>query len=452
MVNETLLQELSTSTVGIYGYGNTGRCLAEELSGRVGEIIVYDDCRPSEIKSGPLQESIQWVFSPKALQEDLDYLFVSPGIPGDHPILRQAREFNIPVWGDLELSYRLLGNESIWAVTGTNGKSTCTELLGCLLGEVFDQSSVAVCGNRGQPLISKVFDANQIQHYVVEVSSFQVENMETFSPDVGLLTNLGEDHMDYHRSIREYHGLKLELLRRVRTDGTVVVPESEADRSPSEGVERRTVDENAMAAGPVAWDPETGLTFGDSEIAPSEIPLPLREFPENLLLAVTALRDRLTADRIRRALDVFEPLPYRGEPVDTSNGKLVINDSKGTNPSAVIEQLNRREGPVHLVLGGEAKEVDYGRLIGAVRDSDVRSLTLAGEGSTTGELSDLLESESVSYTWVTDWETAVKQAYDRTRDGETLLLSPGGTSFDAFENYKDRGEQFDRWIREADQS
>lgn len=442
------LDRFADETVGIYGFGNTGRTLASELSGVVDELIVYEDDPTADPDEYETAENARWVLSPTVLQEELDFLLVSPGIPGDHPILRQAREFGVPVWGDLELAYRLMQDGTVWAITGTNGKSTCAELLGRLLEERYGESAVSVCGNRGSPFIHELLNTPS-EHYVVEVSSFQVENMEDFRPDAAILTNLGDDHMNYHETREEYHGLKLELLKRVPEGGRVVVPASEADRSWLQKRDTRALDTDAMRTGTLSWDPEEGLTMGDERIAAGTVPASLRQFPENLLSTLALVREDLTVEDVRGAFEAFDPLPYRAQPIPTDNGRTIINDSKGTNPSAVLEQLNRRDDPVHLVLGGEAKETNYEALVNAITDRDVRSVTLAGEGSTTERLAELCDRQSINYRRIDDWESAVKETAKTLEAGETLLLSPGGTSFDAFENYRDRGEQFDRWVREV---
>lgn len=454
MEPDELLSRLRNATVGIYGYGNTGRTLAKNLTGRVEEIIVYEDDPTAEPGDEPAGEGtdVRWVVAPTVLQDELDYLLVSPGIPGDHPMLRQAREFEIPVWGDLELSYRLMEEGTIWAITGTNGKSTCAELLGRLLEEEYGESAVAVCGNRGSPFLDELMVDDPPAHYVVEVSSFQVENMDRFQPDAALLTNLGDDHMNYHESTHEYHGLKLNLLKRVPEEKTVVLPDSEADRDWLERRDVRRVQMPHHQSDSFDYREGDGLYIGQELIPEDEIPESLRQFPENILTTLEAVKHQVNLRQVKEAFEAFEPLPYRAQPVETANGKIVINDSKGTNPSAVLEQLARRDEPIHLVLGGEAKQTNYDTLITVVQDRNVRSITLAGEGSTASVLSELCERESVNHRWIADWEEAVKTAYDSVDDGETLLLSPGGTSFDAFENYKQRGEEFDRWIREVDGS
>lgn len=445
----TSLERFDGKTVGIYGFGNTGRTLARELGEVANELVIYEDDPTADSDVDPIDAAdARWVFSPTVLQDELDYLLVSPGIPGDHSILRQAREFGIPVWGDLELSYRLMEEGTIWAITGTNGKSTCAELLGRLLEQLHGESAVSVCGNRGSPVLGELLNTPS-NHYVVEVSSFQVENLEEFQPDAALLTNLGDDHMNYHATMEEYHGLKLDLLKRVPEGNKIVLPVCQADRPWLQKRDVRAVDTEDMTTGSIEWDPADGLEVAGGVIPVESVPPSLRQFPENTLGTLELVREQLGVEEITKAFDSFDPLPYRAQPVSTDNGRTIINDSKGTNPSAVLEQLDRREGPVHLVLGGEAKETNYEGLVAALTDGDVLSVTLAGEGSTVARLAELCEQESIDFRRVDDWEAAIKKAVEALGTDETLLLSPGGTSFDAFENYRDRGEQFDRWVREV---
>lgn len=449
--NDMSLEELNEARVGIYGYGSTGESLVEILRPVAEQLVIYED-NPSNITSiaDSSEEDVTVVENPSILRRELDLMLSSPGIPGDHAMLRQARESGIPVWGEIELAYRIADGGTFWAVTGTNGKSTCSELAGHLLERKYGADRVAVCGNRGSPLIENVIDMPREAHYVVEVSSFQVEGLDGFQPDGTLLTNISDDHLDYHDSRYEYHGLKYELLRKTSQGGPLVLPQQRANRRwLQDRAAVRTFNRFEVNELPLEFSGERRIRFKNKVVDLKNVETELMLFPENIISVTALLFDEITVDQLRNGLETFQGLKFRAQEVDTSNGRRVINDSKGTNPSAVRELLERIEGDVRLVLGGGAKNADYGNLIETIRQRNTDSITIAGTGSTADRVERICSQEGLDYERLTDWEDAVKSTYARAGEGETVLLSPGGTSFDNFEDYRDRGKAFEQWIRES---
>jgi UDP-N-acetylmuramoylalanine--D-glutamate ligase len=442
---------VSDFTVGIYGYGRTGQKLVNHLADSVQQLIVYED-DPSTLRNERTDRdrNTEWVPSPQVLKHELDLMIASPGIPGDHPVLRQARESGIPVWDELEFAYRMAEGGTFWAITGTNGKSTSADLAGNLLKEKFGPERVSVCGNRGSPLTENILDGSPKNHYVVEVSSFQVEGLDSFSPDGALLTSLGDDHQNYHDSLYEYHSLKWNLLKRVKENGPIVLPKTEADRdwlSTRNSV--RPFDKGEVYGEDIHYVPGEGLRFRNDSVPSQTLDASLTLFPENVLGVVALLMDELDEMQIVEGLKSFRSLDYRAGTVDTIDGRRVINDSKGTNPSAVKKLVERLESPFSIVLGGGAKKTNYTELVETLAENSPESVVLAGTGSTAERVEALCKEVGLDYQRFENWENAVKTTFEQGDDGETIVLSPGGTSFDNFENYRDRGEAFDRWIEEA---
>lgn len=451
---QRLLDRLADERVGVYGFGTTGRSVVEHLLDRVGSLTVLEDAEPGEGSFDPddWPDSITWRIQPGQFKNDLDRLIVSPGVPGDHPFLRQAREAGVPVWGELELAYRLCEGR-IWGITGTNGKSTCAELVGAALRSRETPGTVSVCGNRGNPFLDSVMDAGgSIEEFVVEVSSFQVEGFDAFAPDASLLTNLGEDHRDRHGSLYEYHGLKWQLLKRTARAGRIVLP---ARHRRSEGWLARRPDV-VYAAG----DRTRGLTkdlrlangelqLADGRLALSSFPPVLRLFPENLLAGLALVFDGPTVEDVRSTLEAFTPPPHRVETLGSPDGVRVINDSKGTNPHAVRALLASVDAPVHLLLGGGDKDADYAPLVRDLEEARVQTVILCGDGSACEPLQALLEAHDLSYRRSREWEDGVKQLVRGASSGEWVVLSPAATSFDAFRDYRERGEAFRRWVGEV---
>lgn len=441
---------LRDRTLAVYGYGNTGQALVRELAGVVEELTVYDDDPSNLTATEEVSGSVDWIAEPEALKGRPDYLVASPGISGDHPILSEAREAGVPVWDEIEFSYRLVDEGTFWAVTGTNGKSTCTELAGRILAREHGEESVRVCGNRGSPLIENLDPTGEHRHYVVEVSSFQIEGFVDFAPDGALLTTLGDDHREYHDSLEAYHDLKLSLLDRVKQDGPVVVPARQADREdlPS-GANRRLFDNERVEGVPVEVTSGDTLRYGDETVSLEGLSPFLKLFRENVLGVGALLYDRVTPESIRAGLEEFEGLDFRAEEATIGEGSRVINDSKSTNPGAAKKLIERLDADLHVVLGGGAKNTNYKNLVEELDADTVKRRVLAGDGSTVGKLRERFEERGMAYEHYDDWETAVKETVRSTDGSETVVLSPGGTSFDAFENYRDRGRSFDRWIEEV---
>lgn len=444
--------ELEEMTVGIYGFGNTGQTLVRELSRSADRIIVYEDdpsdTRPSDLET--VNGAVRWVESPTVLHEIPDLLISSPGIPGDHPVLRQAREFGIPVWDEIELGYRLTENGTFWAITGTNGKSTAAELAGRVLEAEYGENRVRVCGNRGSPLVENLADDGSEYHYVVEVSSFQVEGLDTFAPDGALLTSLGDDHREYHNSRYEYRALKFDLLRRVVQGGPMVVPSTEEHHSwLKRHAGKRSFDERGARDVDVERTSDGRIRYENKDVRLDELSSSLSMFPENIMGVASLLHDNVSPESFIEGLRSFESLKYRAGRPEIVGERQVINDSKATNPTAVQKLLARLDEPFHLVLGGGAKNTDYGSLVDELVESEVVGMTLAGSGSTVERLKPLLRERGLDFREEKLWKDAVQSAYRDTSPGHVLVLSPGGTSFDAFDHYRDRGQSFDRWIGEA---
>ncbi|MGM0380397.1 MAG: UDP-N-acetylmuramoyl-L-alanine--D-glutamate ligase [bacterium] len=455
MSEDDIIENISSKTVGVYGFGRTGRAVAEVLTEWGVEIVVLDDLPPGEVEREDYLEidSISWQFQPEKLPENIELLVISPGLPREHKILKQARGRGIPVLGELELAYRLCEGK-IWAITGTNGKSTCTKLSGEFLSEMFAKN-FEVCGNLGRPLIKAVFegDNNSEDNYVVEVSSFQVEGMRDFAPDNSLLLNLGDDHQDRHSSLKEYHSLKIELMSRTASGGRVTVPYSlRGDRRLEHLGARCELNyfgkDFAGTVKKIKWTGE-GLNIEGKIIPREEFPLILRLYPENLLAVLTFINFSGDGDLIREVLGKFQPLPHRVEEIDTAAPVTVINDSKGTNPAAVEALIEKIDSSFSLVLGGGSKDSDFGRLFELLQDSKLRRLNICADSRLEARLQTLARENNLQFEIYQEWETAVKDLVKRAEPGEMVLLSPGATSFDEFDNYRRRGEKFRLWTKEA---
>lgn len=449
-----LLETLSDETVGVYGCGRTGKALLRALHPVVRELVVFDDGMNEPPRD--LREqfpSVQWRFKTEEFDPRVDRYIVSPGVPWSHPVLETARERGIPVWAELELAYRLCDGR-IWAITGTNAKSTCVKLVGSLLEARDRDRHVITCGNLGTPFVEAVRRADHPDRtdFVVEVSTFQIEGLQSFESHATLLTNLGDDHRDRHDSLKHYHDLKWELVRRTNERGVRALFQEDSEiRRRAKSLPNHSIrwfDRGGVSGLP--WQiNERGLHHSGETMSGQDLPGCLKLFPENLMGAIALVGDGISFDEIRRGITNFQPLRYRAEECPVPGPFRVINDSKGTNPHAVLHLVRRLNGPLRLVLGGKGKDTDFAPLFDHLSDRPLREVILAGSDPTVETLVGLAREREIPYRREHDWDRAVKRAVSEARSGETVVLSPGGSSFDAFDDYRDRGEKFTNWVKEA---
>jgi UDP-N-acetylmuramoylalanine--D-glutamate ligase len=337
----------------------------------------------------------------------------SPGVPNEAPVIVAAHDRGIPVLGELEIAWRLLPNRFV-AVTGTNGKTTTTELLGAIWRE--SGLPVAVAGNVGTPLSSLVGELDAEATIVCEVSSFQAEDSEALAPDTALLLNIEEDHLDRHGTFEAYREAKLRLFRNQTPEQVAVVPP---------GVE-------VPGAG-------RRVEFGDLPLPAGEIRLRGEHNLENARgAAAAALASGVPADAVAGALRSFAGVPHRLEEVATVNGVLYVNDSKATNVASAQRGIGAFEGGVHAILGGSLKGGGFVGLREVLGSHAVAAYLI-------GEAADRLEADleaTVPLRRSGDLATAVQEASAAAQPGEVVLLSPACASFDQFRDYEERGEAF----------
>jgi UDP-N-acetylmuramoylalanine--D-glutamate ligase len=342
-----------------------------------------------------------------SLLEGVGLVVKSPGVRHDHPVAAEARRRGIPVWDEVELGYRLLPNPKLLGVTGTNGKTTTVELLGAVFRAA--GRDVTLAGNVGLPLTS----VGRADWVVCELSSFQLEDVDQLRCEIAVLLNLEADHLDRHGSFEAYRAAKLRIFDRART---AIVPRGLGLR---------------------------GIEFSADDPLPAEPLIRGRHNRENAVAATLAARAAgIDDEAIATALRTFEGIPHRLETVARIRGVRYVNDSKATNVAAAIRALEAyRDTPVLLIAGGRGKHESFEPLAAAL-GPNVRVVYTIGE--TSHELAAAIGYRAAE---VGDLTIAVALAATRADPGDVVLLSPACTSYDQFENFEERGEEFRRLVQ-----
>ena len=448
--------DLAKRKVLVVGLGMSGLAAARAASDLGAKVTVIDSSmEPARADSvGELEKlGVEVLLGVTSLKDmsTYDLLVASPGVPGKAAPLEAARAAGIKVISELELGYRLLDNEFV-AVTGTNGKTTTTELAAKMLT---DGERVAVtCGNIGNPVAGLAGEVSPDDILVAEVSSFQLANIEEFSPRVAVLLNIAPDHYDWHTDFDDYFEAKARLIENQETDDVVVYNEEDGHcraialraRSKPVGFEGAPgsglwVEHGKVIAGPPLFDdPIDILTL-------SKVKLTGRHNLHNMM-AAAALAMGAGLSRVREVAATFEGLEHRMERVLDVEGVVFYNDSKATNPHASLHALASFPGPLVLILGGRNKGLDFAELSGMiasrVADGSLAGVVLMGESA--GEIRRSIGEASVLSGRMAleaqDLQDAVEKAFSICPRPGVVLFSPACASFDMFDDYMHRGRAF----------
>jgi UDP-N-acetylmuramoylalanine--D-glutamate ligase len=377
------------------------------------------------------------------LLADVDLVVRSPGVPWEAPLIAAAREKGIELIGELELAYRLLVTDRLVAVTGSNGKSTTT----ALLGEIFRRAGedVVVAGNIGVALTAVAAGLKPTTTVVAEVSSFQMEDAVTFRPRVAVLLNLAPDHLDRHGSPEEYYKMKWRIFENQRADDYAVLNADDPLSANRDDVPAAVLRFGLDAApGPGVWPAGDDVAY-DVRAQRGTL-LPARDVrlpgPHNLSNAMAAACAALAMDvpapAIAEALRDFAGLPHRLEFVAEVAGVRYVNDSKATNVASALTALATFETPIILIAGGKSKGEEFAALAAAARGK-VRLAVLYGAAA--GELAAVFDGV-LPIERADTIKEAVAVTAASARAGDVVLLSPACTSWDQYHSFEERGDDF----------
>src|SRR5712671_968191 len=381
-----------------------------------------------------------------------DLIVVSPGVPVDAPLLEQARSLGGVVIGEIELAAQFLRGPIV-AITGSNGKTTTTTLTGEILAA--GGFPTLVGGNIGTPAISLAERATQETAIVLEVSSFQLETIQTFRPKIALVLNVTPDHLDRHRTFEAYVDAKARMFENQSIEDFAVLNADDATCVAMAARTRAQVfwfsRQKEISRG--AWVRDGNIFFRDRTqqrevMLVSEIPLKGAHNLENVLAAVCAgALMGCPPEKIRQAVRDFKAVEHRLEFVATIRGVDYYNDSKATNVDATIKALESFPANIHLILGGKDKGSDYSVLNDLLRQRVKRVYTIGAAAEKIE--SQIVSSKSVGVEVVhaETLETALRKANAVAQAGDVVLLAPACASFDQFKNYEQRGQVFKEIVR-----
>ncbi len=442
--------DLKNKRVLVVGLGRSGIAAARFLRGR-GARVTVSDARSAQA----LAKEIPALMDAGIMVETgghgvltfrrQDLIVISPGVPVDTAELNQVRTLGVPVIGELELASRFLQGQVV-AITGSNGKTTTTTLV----GEILKAGGLPalVGGNIGLPVIDLIAESGPEGWNVLEVSSFQLETVEEFRPRIAAVLNITPDHLDRHGTFERYAAAKARITEQQDPEDALVLNAEDkatqmiAGRTRAQVFwfsSRRPIKQGAFVHGEsILWLAREGAK-AEPVMPVSEIRLKGAHNVENVLAAVAIGRlADVSAKAIRSAVAEFRAVEHRLEPVRTWNGVEFYNDSKATNVDAAMKAVASFAGGVHLILGGKDKDSDYGEMRAMLKER-VRAVYTIGSAAEkiARQLGGVVKIEGAG-----TLEVAVAEAARAAVPGDVVLLAPACSSFDQFENYEHRGRVF----------
>lgn len=442
--------DMKNKKVLVFGSGISGIGAGKLLEQVGASVVLYDgketldkevlkaqlgDDTKAEIILGELSEEVM---------ETLDLVVMSPGVPTDLPVVLKMRDMGIPIWGEVELAYTY-GKGDVLAITGTNGKTTTTALLGEIMKNY--KESVFVVGNIGNPYTAAALEMREDSVAVAEMSSFQLETIHEFRPKVSAILNITPDHLNRHHTMEAYIKAKEDIAKNQTKEDTCVLNyEDEVTRKIGENVKANVLyfsSQRKLDRG-IYLDDGNIILRQDEEILVcnvNELKLLGTHNYENVMAAVAmAAAYGTPMEVICRTIKEFAGVEHRIEFVREKDGVAYYNDSKGTNPDAAIKGIQAMNRPTVLIGGGYDKDSEYEEWIQAF-DGKVKLLVLVG--ATKEKIAEAAERVGfVSYVMADSFEEAVEKCIEAAEPGDAVLLSPACASWGMFKNYEERGDKF----------
>lgn len=448
--------KLDKKTVLVFGTGLSGISAVGFLENITDKIIVYDTNASLDIET--IREKLTDSFTGEIVLGELkeEYLdtvslaVLSPGVPTDLPVVNRIREKNIPVWGEVELAYYKAKGQ-IAAITGTNGKTTTTSLVGDIMKAYFEE--VFVVGNIGIPYTDIACKTSEASVTVIEMSSFQLETIVDFRPQVSAILNITPDHLNRHHTMENYIAAKLNIAKNQGADDVCILNyEDEVLREAGKGLKTnvlyfsslRKLEKGIYLEGDniIYSDGNNTETIVDV----TQMNIFGRHNYENTMAAIgIALSLKVPVEVINKAVRNFVAVEHRIEFVTTKNGVKYYNDSKGTNPDASIKAIESMPAPTCLIAGGYDKGSEYDEWLEAFKGK-IKALVLIGQ--TKDKIAEAARKHGFHDIYMANsLMEAVEICHRLSQEGDCVLLSPACASWDMFPNYEERGRLFKEYVR-----
>lgn len=435
----------------LVGLAKTGVSTIKHLD-KLGANIIVNDIKNEEQLKDILCEleslkNVEYIlgYHPENI-DDIDMVIVSPGVPLDLPFIIKIKEANIELIGEVELAYRLSNGPTFIGITGTNGKTTTTSLV----GEIFKSSKVDtyIVGNIGNPVIDTVGVANENSVLVTELSSFQLESINTFRPKVSAILNFTEDHMNRHHTMENYIEAKSNIfMNQDSSDFCVLNYDDEKVRDLDEKIKAKKIffSRKDQIEGGIYLDKNNNIIIDIDEkielLNKSELSLPGNHNLENCMAAIAIVYvSNVELEVIKKVLTSFAAVVHRQEFVRNLNDIMFVNDSKGTNPDSTIKAIESYDRPIILIAGGKDKQSSFDELLDKAKGR-VKALVLLGETSSIIEKCAKEKGFERIYK-VKDMKEAVNKSYEIAVKDDVVLLSPACASWDMYKSFEVRGDDF----------
>lgn len=448
--------EFDKKNVLVFGAGKSGIAAAKLLLDHHAEVILYDGNENADVEKIREQlenrENLRICCGqlPEEIKENLDLMVLSPGVPVDLPLVEEIRGRGVGIWGEVELAYEC-SRGRVLAITGTNGKTTTTALLGEIMKNYCPD--VKVVGNIGIPYTSVADETTEDTVTVAEISSFQLETIDRFAPEVSAILNITEDHLNRHHTMEEYIRVKELIIKNQKPENYCVLNyEDEVLREFGRDIVPETVYFSSVRKLEKGIYLDNGVIVLKTEkeeipvVRTDELKLLGQHNFENVMAAVAmAYYAGVPMDSIRKSICEFTAVEHRIEYVTEKNGVVYYNDSKGTNPDAAIKGIQAMNRPTLLIGGGYDKGSSYDEWLNSF-DGKVKYLVLIGQ--TKEKIRDAAERLGVCPCILCeDLEEAVKVCAEKAEPGEAVLLSPACASWGQFDNYEQRGDMFKEYVK-----
>ncbi len=381
--------------------------------------------------------------------KDFDMAVISPGVPEDSKIMQEIKKKSVPYVGEMEFAYGLARDVKVIAITGTNGKSTTTTLTGNIFH--YSRYDTVTGGNLGTPYSALLLNNPHPDVAVLETSSFQLETIESFHPKVSVFLNFSEDHLNRYRSMNEYLEYKKRIFENQTSRDFAVLNFDDPIVKNLKNVKSKIFyfsRKNPVERGTFLREGKIIFRNKQDEVVAGieSIHLIGAHNIDNVLASVTAAKlFNVDNETVKKGIETFDGLPHRLEKVRKLNGILYVNDSKATTPDSTIKALKAFKNRIVLIAGGSSKNNDFTEMAHLFH-SKLRKLILIGE--TADEIAEAAMKQNFQgIVYAEDLKKAVKIAKETARSGDVVLLSPACASFDMFENFEDRGDQFKKIVK-----